>query len=257
MSSTGSKSPGGAVVDAEKLLPALTCRGVYAAHGRIEVCHGVDLEVDSGTVTALLGPNGAGKSSFLGALAGQVRGRGQISVASTPLRQGSAHGRARAGLALVPEGRGNCFGSLTVEENLMIGAQLAQGDRSSSLAWVFELFPVLESRLAQDAGTLSGGEQQMLAIGMALVRRPALLMLDEPSQGLAPRILEDLRTIFLRLREKGVGMLVAEQNFEFASQIADRYVVMVGGRFIAAGERSEMNRDAMAAAFLSADGLRA
>jgi branched-chain amino acid transport system ATP-binding protein len=231
----------------------LACRGLRVAYGRIVVCHGIDLDVAQSEIVALLGPNGAGKSSFLGGLAGLVKTAGEVRVAARRIDGMNAHRRARAGIALVPEGRGNCFATLSVRDNLLIGAQLApERERDAALDHVLGLFPVLRGRLAQEAGTLSGGEQQMLAIGMALARRPALLLLDEPSQGLAPTILHALREVFEELRALRVGIVIAEQNHAFAADVADRYVVMAGGALVAAGTRAELHRDALAAAYLTA-----
>ncbi|TQM13352.1 ABC transporter ATP-binding protein [Pseudonocardia kunmingensis] len=237
--------------------PALTCEGVSARYGRIEVCRNISLTVAEREVVTVLGPNGAGKSSLLGALGGQVRGGGAIRVGGHRIEALPAHRRAAAGLALVPEGRGNCFGSLTVRENLLLGARLApRNERDTVYAEVLDLFPSLRSRLSQPASALSGGEQQMLAIGMALAGRPKLLALDEPSQGLAPTILRDLTRLFALLRGRGIGLLIAEQNHAFAAAMADRFVVIVGGELVAEGTRDELRRDVIAAAYLSKDGER-
>jgi branched-chain amino acid transport system ATP-binding protein len=232
--------------------PALDCRGVTARYGRIEVCHGIDLVIHTSTIVALLGPNGAGKSSFLRGLAGTVAGEGTISVAGRRVDGLRGHQRARAGVALVPEGRGNCFPTLSVRDNLLLGGRLADaGDRDAAYDHVLDTFPILKRRLSQEAGTLSGGEQQMLAIGMALAGRPALILLDEPSQGLAPAILHQLRDVLHGLRSLDVGVLVAEQNQAFASHIADRFVVLLSGELTHAGGRDELRREALAAAYLS------
>jgi branched-chain amino acid transport system ATP-binding protein len=251
---TANESPSTSGAATAAIEPALACESVSARYGRIEVCRNISLTVAEREVVTVLGPNGAGKSSLLGALAGQVRGGGTVRVSGNRIDRLPAHRRAAAGLALVPEGRGNCFGSLSVRENLLLGARLAaRDDRETVHAEVLDLFPGLQSRLSQPASALSGGEQQMLAIGMALAGRPRLLALDEPSQGLAPTILRDLARLFVLLRERGIGLLIAEQNHAFAAAMADRFVVIVGGQLVAEGTRDELRRDVVAAAYLSTD----
>lgn len=222
-------------------VPLLTVRGLQASYGRIRVVNGVDLDVAAGELLVLLGPNGAGKSSLLGALAGIVRGEGAISLQGRVLNALSAERRAASGLAFVPERRGNVFASMTVTENLELGLRLAPLERREAIrARILGLFPILRERMDAAAGMLSGGEQQMLAIGMALGREPQVLLLDEPSQGLAPLIYDLLQQAFIVLREQGLALLVAEQNLSFASRIADRYVVLSHGAFVAAGEPQQL-----------------
>jgi len=225
-----------------------------AAHGRIQVVFEVDLEVQSGELVCVLGPNGAGKSSLLGAIAGAVRGGGTVSVNGITLTGMSAHRRARYGLAFVPERRGNIFTGMSVAENLELGLRLAPVEsRVAIRTRILDLFPILNQRLQATAGMLSGGEQQMLAIGMALGREPAVLVLDEPSQGLAPVIFDLLQGAFEKLKANGIGLLVAEQNLPFAAQIADRYVVLAHGVIVASGNRADLqNHDQLMAAYLDA-----
>lgn len=215
---------------------AFRCQGIGASHGRIRVVDGVALGVASGELLVLLGANGAGKSSLLGALAGTVQGRGTASLGSQDLMRLSAESRSAAGLAFVPERRGNVFSSMTVAENLDIGLRLTPVARRTEVRErIYGLFPILTQRLQAKAGMLSGGEQQMLAIGMALGREPRVLLLDEPSQGLAPVIFDVLRDAFVALRSLGLALLVAEQNLPFAAQIADRYVVLSHGGLVGEG----------------------
>lgn len=207
-----------------------------AAYGRIRVVEGVDLELHASELTVLLGANGAGKSSLLGAMAGTVRGTGRLALGQRALDGLSSEARAALGLALVPERRGNVFSAMSVAENLELGLRLsAPARRPAILERILALFPILSERMQAKAGMLSGGEQQMLAIGMALGREPRVLLLDEPSQGLAPVVFDQLRGAFAELRRQGLAMLVAEQNLPFATQIADRYLVISHGHLVAEG----------------------
>lgn len=220
---------------------ALSVHGMTALHGRICVVHGVDLQLNRGELLVMLGPNGAGKSSFLGALAGGVKGQGRVFLDGQPLEGLSAERRAVQGLAFVPERRGNVFSSMSVADNLNIGLRLApQGRRDAVRANILELFPILSQRMAAPAGMLSGGEQQMLAIGMAMGREPRVMLLDEPSQGLAPVIYDLLENAFAKLRQAGISLLVAEQNLPLAARIADRYVVMSHGTIVAGGDPNQL-----------------
>lgn len=232
----------------------LAGRGLTAAHGRIQVVFEVDIEVRRGELVCMLGPNGAGKSSLLGAIAGAVRGGGTLLVHGQDLIGMPAHRRAGRSLAFVPERRGNVFSGMTVAENLELGLRLAPPERRTVIrSRILELFPILTQRLTATAGMLSGGEQQMLAIGMALGREPAVLVLDEPSQGLAPVIFDLLQHAFDTLKSDGIGLLVAEQNLPFAAQIADRYVVLSHGVIVAHGNRADLqDHDQVMAAYLDA-----
>jgi branched-chain amino acid transport system ATP-binding protein len=215
--------------------------GLCARYGRLEVCRNIDLSVAGGEYLIVLGANGAGKSSLLGALAGIVASSGGITLAGRRLDGLSAQGRAGCGLVLVPEGRGNLFASLTVHENLALGLrQLSRTARKAMRADLLALFPILAERGRQVAGMLSGGEQQMLALALALARRPRALLLDEPSQGLAPIVLEELVAAIGRLRSLGLALIIAEQNVRFAAALADRFVFLRGGEIVHEGARAEL-----------------
>ena len=215
--------------------------GLHAGYGRIEVCRGIDLQVADGEFLAVLGANGAGKSTLLGAIAGAISNRGSIDLDGVELARMNARERARSGLALVPEGRRNLFSPLTVYENLQLGLRLLPAaDRPRVLDEIMTMFPILGTRRTQAAGLLSGGEQQMLALAVALARRPSVLLLDEPSQGLAPLLLENLAQQIGSLRSMGLAIVLAEQNHRFAAQLCDRYVVLVGGEIGDAGSREQL-----------------
>ena len=229
----------------------LKVEGLSARYGRIEVCRSVSFTVDDGEFLVVLGPNGAGKSSLLGALAGRVQGDGEILVNGQSLRLRPARRRARMGIALVPEGRRNLFSPLTVEENLRLGLRLLpKAEHAAMRGSLDAMFPILAQRLHQPAGLLSGGEQQMLAIAVALARRPSVLLLDEPSQGLAPLILEQLVHVIGALRALRVSVVLAEQNHQFAARLADRYLVLQGGEIVGGGSGDELNDRERAAAAL-------
>jgi branched-chain amino acid transport system ATP-binding protein len=247
------QSPSGAAPAAGAAM--LKARQITAEHGRIKVIHGVDLEVSSSEVLGLLGANGAGKSSLLGALAGTVRSSGSIVLDSRALDSEPAHRRADLGLAFVPEARRNTFNVLTTAENLDIGLQLTVPEkRAETLDFICELFPILRARSAVPAGMLSGGEQQMLAIGVALGRRPRALLLDEPTQGLAPAVFDILQEAMIRLRKTGVAIILAEQNLGFAARVVDRYIVLSQGRIVASGDRASMeDEERMSALYFGRD----
>jgi branched-chain amino acid transport system ATP-binding protein len=230
----------------------LLVRGLSARYGRIEVCRGIDLAVDAGQLLLLLGPNGAGKSSLLGALSGWVSSRGEVMVSEQSLHDRSAAQRARLGVSLVPEGRRNIFGPLSVVENLQLGLRLLPAEgRAEMMNWLYGLFPVLRERRGQQASLLSGGEQQMLAIAMAVARRPAVLLLDEPSQGLAPVVLDQLAEAIGGLRTLGLMIVLAEQNVSFAAALADRFIVLQGGEIRARGDKAGLaDRQALASAMM-------
>jgi branched-chain amino acid transport system ATP-binding protein len=221
----------------------LEIRGLEVSYGGIRAVKGIDLEVAKGELVCLIGANGAGKSSTLRAIAGLVPAAGSIRFGDRDLAGIPAFRRARSGLIMVPEGRG-VFSRLSVEENLAMGAY-ARSDSgvAADRARVLELFPRLAERRAQIAGTLSGGEQQMLAIGRALMGRPTLLALDEPSMGLAPiaarRILEVIRDI----NRAGVTVLLVEQNAQGALALAHRAYVMESGEIAISGEARALLAD--------------
>ena len=203
-------------------------------YGNIEVLHGINLKIAKGEIVAILGANGAGKSTTLMTISGLVRVvEGSILFGSTPLHKLAGHDVVKQGIAQVPEGR-RIFGTLTVQENMNLGAFVskdADQDKKTQ-EWIYELFPILAERRHQLAGTLSGGEQQMLAIGRALMSRPEILLLDEPSLGLAPLL---VKTIFQTIREvnaAGVTILLVEQNARAALKLAHRGYVMELGNIV-------------------------
>jgi branched-chain amino acid transport system ATP-binding protein len=225
---------------------------LHAGYGRIEVCREISLTVENSEFLVVLGANGAGKSTLLGAIAGSVSHRGEIALGEVALQALNARERARRGLALVPEGRRNLFAPLTVRENLQLGVRLlAQAERIQMYREVMDKFPILSARESQPAGLLSGGEQQMLAIAVAIARRPSVLLLDEPSQGLGPLILESLIEQIGALRAMGLSVVLAEQNYRFAARLADRYVVLSSGEITGNGAGAELNDpDRIAAALV-------
>jgi branched-chain amino acid transport system ATP-binding protein len=233
----------------------LELQDVVAGYGSGQVLHGVGLEVTEGGVTALLGANGAGKTTTLRAISGMVRRRGVIRLDGRPLTGLRPDQVARLGVAHVPQGRGT-LPRLTAEENLMVGA-LRRRDRAevaTDLRAVYDLFPRLAERRDALGGSLSGGEQQMLAIGRALMSRPRLLLLDEPSLGLAPRVTAELYRAITALRgERGLSMLVVEQNAALALGLADRAVVLEAGRVALHGSADELaGMDQVRRAYLGA-----
>ena len=223
----------------------LEARDLHATYGEIEALHGLDIEVERGAIVALLGANGAGKTSTLRALTGMVKTSGSVTFAGHPLRHISPEDAARRGIAHVPEGRGT-LSTLTVWENLSLGAFTKRDGKrvKASYEKVVGYFPWIEARKSQQAGTLSGGEQQMLAIGRALMMEPELLLLDEPSLGLAPiivrQIFEILRTIN---RTDGVSILVAEQNATIALATATHASVLETGRVAVSGSSADLLAD--------------
>jgi branched-chain amino acid transport system ATP-binding protein len=222
----------------------LELRDVHARYGPIRALHGVTLAVEEGEVVALLGANGAGKTTTLRAVSGTVRRSGEILFEGKPIARRSPETIVRGGIAHVPEGRG-LFSELTVWENLRMGAYV-RGERrtlKAEAARIIGYFPWLERRRNQQAGSLSGGEQQMLALARALVGRPRLLMLDEPSLGLAPTIVRELFGTVAQLNEKdGLTVLVVEQNANIALQTASRAYVLEVGKVAISGQSDELRR---------------
>lgn len=218
---------------------------VVAGYDATPVVDGISLEVVAGEMVTLVGANGAGKSTLLKALAGLIGVKsGRIEVAGIDITSLPAHRRVGAGVVLVPEGR-MLFSEMTVDENLTLGAHLRTGaDARAGIEadrdQVFELFPVLEARRRQEAGTLSGGEQQMLAIGRALMSAPRVLLLDEPSLGLAPRVIGEIFSVLDRLRDKGLAMVLVEQDARLALKHAERGYVIRTGRVALEGPSSEL-----------------
>ena len=218
-------------------MTGLLVEGLTVAYGRIEVVHQVNLEVPEGAIVALIGANGAGKTTIMRALSGLVRSRaGRILFGGTDIAGRAAHRIAAAGLRQVPEGR-QCFAELTVAENLLLGAYLvsARAEITRRQDAVLARFPRLKERLAQFAGSLSGGEQQMLAIGRALMGAPKLLLLDEPSMGLAPLFVEEIFAIIADLKREGTTVLLVEQNASAALDVADHAYVLETGRIVLEG----------------------
>jgi branched-chain amino acid transport system ATP-binding protein len=223
----------------------LSLERIEVAYGGIRAVKGIDLAVESGEMVCLIGANGAGKSTTLRAITGLVRAAaGRIRYDGADISSLRVHEIARRGLAMVPEGRG-VFPQLTIEENLAMGAY-ARGDKAgirADLAHAFELFPRLAERRRQTAGTLSGGEQQMLAIARALMSRPRLLLLDEPSMGLAPLMVERIFDVIREIAAEGVTMLLVEQNARLALEVSHRGYVLDGGLVTLAGPAKELIHD--------------
>ena len=225
--------------------PLLELKALRVNYGAIAAVKGIDLRLSAGELVCLIGANGAGKTTTLNAIAGTLPvADGQLHYQGAPIDRQPAHKRLRAGIALVPEGRG-IFTRLTVEENLRMGAYSRRDDAiEADLARMLTLFPRLRERHAQIAGTLSGGEQQMLAIGRALLSRPRLLLLDEPSMGLAPLIVEQIFEVIAQVRQDGVTVLLVEQNANLALEFAERGYVMESGVITLAGRGDELLADA-------------
>jgi branched-chain amino acid transport system ATP-binding protein len=224
----------------------LEIRGLDAAYGDVPVLSGVTLRVGAGEIVALLGPNGAGKSTLLGCVAGLVRPRaGAISWDSKNLLTVAPHLIVERGLAVVPEGR-RLFGSMTVEDNLDLGAfsPRARAARRKSLERVFALFPDLRTRRRQIVRALSGGQQQMVAVGRALMASPRLLMLDEPSLGIAPLLVRRILDALVEINRAGVAVFLVEQNVRAALTLAHRAYILEGGRVVGEGEGPALLRDA-------------
>lgn len=225
--------------------PLLEARDLVAGYGAIEVLHGVSLSVLPGSITVLLGSNGAGKTSLMRTLAGLMAPRqGSIRFDGADLERLAAHERVGRGIALVPEGR-MVFPHLTVEETLRVGAYgaWARPHFAESLARAYALFPRLAERKRQSAGALSGGEQQMLAIARALMARPRLILLDEPTLGLAPKMARFVFDLTRELKAAGLTLLLAEQDVRMSLAIADQGFVLENGRVVMAGPATELAAD--------------
>jgi branched-chain amino acid transport system ATP-binding protein len=225
------------------MAPVLQLTALKAFYGQSEVLHGIDIAVEDGGMAVLLGANGAGKTTTLRAICGMVRCEGDIVFAGEPLQGRSTEAIASLGVAHVPEGRGTFIG-LTVEENLRLGAYTRPAGRDANIERMYGYFPILAERRRQQAGTLSGGQQQMLAIARALMMAPRLLVLDEPSFGLAPRIVEDIFGIVERIRkEERVSVLLVEQNATLALELADHAYLIETGYVVAAGTAKQLADD--------------
>ncbi len=222
----------------------LRIEGLSASYRGLKALQGITLDVAKGEIVAVVGANGAGKTTLLKSIAGLVVTEGTIVFDDQDLRRMRAHMISRAGVGLVPEGR-RLFPRLSVEDNLRLGAYAIEGpDRFKPLGLVFSLFPRLQERLAQRAETLSGGEQQMLAIGRALMSQPRLLMLDEPSQGIMPKLVDDIFAAIQRIRDLGLTILLVEQRLAEALEIADRAYVLQTGRIVMSGPAADIAGDA-------------
>ncbi|AZV92727.1 ABC transporter ATP-binding protein [Bordetella sp. J329] len=224
----------------------LSVRGLGAAYGHIEAVSDVSLEVRQGQIVTVIGPNGAGKTTTLAALMGVLPATGSVCFEGEELLDEGVEQHVARGIALVPETRA-LFASMSVEDNLELGTfrfrRQARQERMQALEEVYALFPRLKERRQQEAGTLSGGERQMLAVGRALMGRPRLLMLDEPSLGLAPLIVRDIFRILVELRQRGVSILLVEQNARAALNVADYAYVLELGRVAMHGPASELAHD--------------
>ncbi|TAK85023.1 MAG: ABC transporter ATP-binding protein [Betaproteobacteria bacterium] len=221
----------------------LEVRGLESRYGRIPALKGIDLAVSAGELVALVGANGAGKSTLLRALSGVQPASGSIVFENHDISAAPAEQRVSLGIVQVPEGR-QVFAPLTVEDNLRLGAYRRGRDRTgASLDRVYGMFPVLAERRRHAAGTLSGGQQQMLAIGRALMGQPRLLLLDEPSMGLAPRLVAEIFACVRALRAADTALLLVEQNARAALAIADRGYVLETGRIVLAGSGAELLAD--------------
>jgi branched-chain amino acid transport system ATP-binding protein len=221
----------------------LTVQNLAVSYGHIQAIRKVDLKVDQGEFVVLLGSNGAGKSTLLHALLGEARpSRGGITFMGQDITQWPTENIVAAGISIVPEGRG-ILPLMSVMENLLLGAYHVKHDISGNLHRVFELFHVLKERKKQQAGTLSGGEQQMLALGRALMSSPKLLLMDEPSLGLAPIVVNELYTVIADLQKKGQTILLTEQNARKALKYADRGYVFDLGTSVLSGTGQELSRN--------------
>jgi branched-chain amino acid transport system ATP-binding protein len=226
--------------------PLLKVTDLRAGYGRAEVLHGLSLQADKGSVITVIGPNGAGKSTLLNTLMGILPGRGRIEFNGQAIDDLTLEERVMAGIALVPEKR-ELFGSMSVEDNLVLGGfrqmRLGNAQWRDRLADVFDLFPRLKERRTQEAGTLSGGERQMLAVGRSLMSRPTLLMLDEPSLGLAPLIVREIFSIIDTLRQTGATIVLVEQNARAALAVADEGYVLEMGEIALQGPAEALAQD--------------
>lgn len=218
----------------------LELRGLRVAYGGVEVLHGVEMSLGKGEVVGIVGPNGAGKSSLLRAICGLTHSNAdEINFAGRSLRGLAPEEIANLGIALVPEGR-QIFGTLTVAENLRLAAN---GNGSETMEQVLERLPILRERARQRADRLSGGEQQQLAVARALLRQPQLLILDEPSLGLAPKMIDVIYGLLEELRAEGATMLLVEQNAARTIDFCQRSLVLAGGKVRASGRREELQRN--------------
>jgi branched-chain amino acid transport system ATP-binding protein len=225
------------------MAPILELRSVKAFYGQSEVVHGIDMAVEEGGMTVVLGANGAGKTTTLRAICGMVRTEGEISFTGQRIDRRTTEEIAGVGVAHVPEGRGTFIG-LTVEENLRLGGYTRLRNAPTNMERMYGYFPILAQRRKQQGGALSGGEQQMLAIARALMMEPRLLVLDEPSFGLAPRVVDDIFKIVARIqKEERVSVLLVEQNASLALELADHAYLLETGYVVASGSAKSLADD--------------
>ena len=224
----------------------LQLQGICVSYGPVEAVHEVNLDVKEGEIVTVIGPNGAGKTTLLSAAMGLLPSKGAITLAGESIARPSVEAMVSRGVGLVPEKR-ELFGEMTVEDNLLLGGfsrwRRGQRDQTLRMQEVFEIFPRLKERRLQMSSTLSGGERQMLAIGRALMARPRLLMLDEPSLGLAPLIVREVLQVVASLRRHGVSVLLVEQNARAALQVADRAYVLEMGAVALSGDAQDLLND--------------
>jgi branched-chain amino acid transport system ATP-binding protein len=221
----------------------LTVSGLHAGYGPVEVLHGLDFTVGEREIVVILGANGAGKTTTMRAISGLIHRRGRVEFEGRDIARSTADEIVAGGVAQVPQGRGT-FTDLSVDDNLRVGAYLRKDDIGPDLDRWYEVFPRLAERRSQKAGSLSGGEQQMLAIARALMSRPRLLLCDEPSQGLAPIVVQEMFRILQRLNdEDGTAVLLVEQNANLAMDVASRAYVLETGQFVASGDASTLRDD--------------
>ncbi|TXH69572.1 MAG: ABC transporter ATP-binding protein [Thiothrix sp.] len=226
--------------------PVLSIRNLSASYGKVEALSNINLEVGEGQIVTVIGPNGAGKTTLLSAAIGLLASKGEIQFDGEIEAEPEVEHLVGRGLILVPEKR-ELFSEMSVEDNLILGAfqrhRAGHRDEKDTMQQVYELFPRLKERHSQQAGTLSGGERQMLAVGRALMAKPRLLMLDEPSLGLAPLIVREIFRIIAELRRRGVSILLVEQNARAALQVADYAYVLENGRTAMEGPASQLRDD--------------
>ncbi len=226
--------------------PLLKIQGLQSGYGDVQVLWGIDLEIQAGEIACVVGSNGAGKTTLLRTISGMVRARGgKVEYAGKPLTGESCETILRAGIAHVPEGR-RLFRGLSVRDNLLLGAYLrddSRADIAQDLEKIYALFPILKERQTQDASTLSGGEQQMCAIGRGLMSRPSLLMIDELSLGLAPRAVEKLSEALIEINRSGLTILLVEQDVFTAFELAQSGIVIETGRVTIAGPSADLAQD--------------
>jgi ABC-type branched-subunit amino acid transport system ATPase component len=223
--------------------PYLSVRGLSVRYGAVHAVEDLSIDVSRGSIVSLLGANGAGKSSLLRAVMGMVKYGGSVALDGEQVTGWKPHQLARAGLSLVPEGR-QVYGRLSVRENLLLGARLGRDrsrkSESERLAAIFDLFPSIANRVNDSGSLLSGGEQQMVAVGRALLTEPKIILMDEPSLGLAPRLIDEIFATIVKLRDSGVTIVLVEQNATLALEISDYSYVLQTGRVVGSGTASEI-----------------